>query len=286
MEFRPKLGKLARIAVAGTVIAVAGTSVADALNGESTPKRYTGCIKSDGTINSMKAGDAPKAACPTGATKVTRGNGDITGIITGTGLPGGADQGTPTVGLKTDYALPQSCATGAPAKKAVSGWYCGSDNGTLKKTVGGLTADVSIPPTEGKCVGDYDILNYTPPAQIDDPLPSAPFTLPTGTYLPTMTATTKWFVNRTYDMFDGEQFSSGWVKLRLVRTRSGVKSTVATWARATSENSDGTGLPYNQDPGVFTALSTDSYQLVPDAGANYCTRARVLDAGMDFTRLG
>ncbi|HVJ97670.1 MAG TPA: hypothetical protein VNC41_12650 [Acidimicrobiia bacterium] len=286
MEFRTKLGKIARIAVAGTVIAVAGTSVGGALNGESAGKRYTGCITSTGGLSQLKAGDSPKSACTTGQTKVTLGNGDITGILAGTGLTGGGDQGTPTLGLHSNYALPQGCATGAPAKRSAVGWYCGSDNGTFSKTVGGLTADLDRPPSEGKCVGDYDVWNYSPPTPGDSSMSSSAFTLPTGTYLPTMVGTTRWFVNRTYDMFDGEQFSSGSVRIRLVRTRSGVASTVATWARSHSENSDGTGLPYNQDPGIFTTLSTDSYRLVAEAGATYCTRARVLDAGMDFTRVG
>jgi hypothetical protein len=288
MKFRNvRIRTFFRTALVGTALAVVATSVAGAVAGDPAPKRYTGCLKTDGTIVKVKEGDSPLSSCATGQAKITIGNGDITGIVAGTGLTGGADQGTPTLALTGDYSLPQGCAVGSPAKRAASGWYCGTDNGTYTKSVGGLSVDVDEPPNEGNCVGDYSLMlpAYVPPGA-PTAVYSASFSLPTGTYLTTPTASTRWFVSRTHDLLDGEQFSKGFVRMRLQRTRSGVTTTVTTWARSVSENSDGAGLPYFQDPGVLTALAGDTYRIVADADAVFCTRARLIEGGMDFTRIG
>jgi hypothetical protein len=284
----PKLRNLFRIAATGAVLALVAGNVAGAIGNETTAKRYTGCLKSTGTLVKVKAGDAPLSSCVTGETAVTMGNGDITSVAAGTGLTGGATQGVATLGLGTNYQLPQGCAGGQLVRRGASGWVCSADYGSFTKSVGGVAVDDETPPQDGSnCVGDYSmqLLSYTPPgtASVSN---STGFTLPTGTYLPTVSSTTRWYINRTHDLLDGEQFSKGYVRMKLQRVRSGVVSTVATWARSESENLDGAGVPYTQDPGVFTALAGDTFQIVADANTVYCTRARLLDGGMDFTRIG
>jgi hypothetical protein len=281
-----RLGKV--IAVALVAIVAVPTLVSAAVGGDPTPRRYTGCLTSTGGLVQLKAGDAPRVACTSTQTQVTVANGDITGITPGTGLTGGALEGTAKLSIAAKYALPQGCAAGSPAKVSSTGWYCGSDNGSFKKSVGGINIDKIQPPFDGnKCVGDYNfnLITYTPPATWGNQA-TASFTLPTGTYLASPIATSKWFVNRTHDLLDGEQFSSGHVRMRLLRTRSGIETEVAVWARSVSENSDGSGLPYNQDLGTFTALAGDTFRIAADAGANYCTRSRLINAGMDFTLVG
>ena len=276
------------IAIALVAIVALPTIVQAAVGGDPTPRRYTGCLTSTGGLVQLKAGDAPRVACTSTQTQVTVANGDLTGLTPGTGLTGGGLEGTVKLSIAPKYALPQGCAAGSPAKASSTGWYCGTDLGAIKKTVAGINIDKIQPPYDGnKCVGDYNfnLITYTPPSTWGNQS-SASFSLATGTYLASPTATTKWFVNRTYDMLDGEQFSSGHVRMRLLRTRSGVESEVAVWARSVSENSDGSGLPWNQDLGSFTALAGDTFRIAADAGANYCTRSRLLTAGMDFTLVG
>ena len=282
------LRSILRAGAAGVVIAIAAGSVAGAIGNESAPKRYTGCLKATGTLNKVQAGDAPLSACASGETAVTLGNGDITGIVNGTGIVGGANQGTPTLSLDKNFQLPQGCASSSIVRRGANGWVCSGDYGSFPKSIGGVSADHESPPKDGNnCVGDYSlqIISYTPPGAANT-TSSAGFSLPTGTYLATASTTTRWYINRTYDMLDGEQFSKGYVRMKLQRNRGGVISTVATWARSESENLDGAGLPYTQDPGVFTALAGDTFQIVADANTVFCTRARLLDGGMDFTRIG
>jgi hypothetical protein len=285
-----RLRRGAKIIALGLLAAVAiPTIVSAAVGGDPAPKRYTGCLTSTGSLVQIKAGDAPRVACTSTQSKVTVANGDITGLTAGAGLVGGGLEGTVGLSIAPKYALPQACAAGTPAKASATGWYCGSDNGTFKKTVTGLNLDKNKAPLDGnKCVGDYYLTLIPPydPPSIDATASSASFTLPTGTYLPTTTASTKWFVSRTYDMLDGEQFSKGHVRMRLLRTRSGVESEVTAWARSSSENLDGSGLPFTQDVGVFTALAGDTYRVVADAQATYCTRSRLINGGMDFILIG
>jgi hypothetical protein len=289
MKFRtPKLRTMFKVAVTGAALTIVAGNVAGAIGNESTPKRFTGCLKSTGTLSKIKAGDAPLSSCASGETAVTVGNGDITGVAAGAGMTGGATQGVATLGLGTNYQLPQGCAAGQPVKRGANGWVCGSDYGTTTKSVGGVSVDNETPPQDGSnCVGDYSMqwISYTPPGNASSSN-SATFTLPTGTYLPSVLSTSRWYINRTYDLLDGEQFSKGYVRMKVQRTRAGVTTTVATWARSESENLDGAGVPYTQDPGVFTALAGDTFQIVADANTVYCTRARLLDGGMDFTRIG
>lgn len=284
---RSTLRRGAKIAVLAAAGAIAIPSIVGAVTGGSpTPQRATGCLKTDGSVVQFALGDAPRAACTSTQKQITVGNGDVTGLTPGNGLMGGGTEGTLSLGLAPSFTLPQGCATGATPKANWLGWYCGNDNGSLKTTVAAPAVDHQTAPHNGSyCVGDVSG-GYVPPYTSSVPANSASFTLPGGTYMPTIAAATKWYVNRTYDMLDGEQFTKGYVRMQIVRTRAGVDTTVATWARVESSNQDGTGIPWVQDLGTFVASSNDTYRIVTDGMGAYCSRARLLTPGIDFTLVG
>ena len=275
--------KLTALAAAGAL--AIPTIVGAVTGGNPTPQRVTGCLKTDGTVFQLALGDTPRAACTGTQKQITVANGDVTGITPGLGLAGGGTEGTLSLGLTPKFALPQGCATGTAAKASSTGWYCGSDFGRLNQTVAAPGIDTQTAPHNGSsCVGDVTS-GYVLPL-VTQTATSASFTLPTGTFQPTTSATTRWFVNRTYDMFDGEQFTQGYVRMQIIRTRAGVDTTVATWARVESGNQDGTGMPYIQDLGSFTAFASDTYRIVSDGLGARCSRVRLLNHGLDFTLVG
>src|SRR4051812_24162591 len=70
------------------------------------------CLTPGGTLTKVAVGETPRGGCSGQEQVVHLGNGDITGVTAGTGLVGGADSGTATVGLDPAYRLPQTCTNG------------------------------------------------------------------------------------------------------------------------------------------------------------------------------
>ena len=89
---------------------------------------YTGCLK-NGKLEQIAPGDRPSSKCVPPATEVHFSGGDITAVLAGVGLQGGAIQGDALVELAPGYRLPQSCSGGEIVEAGASGtWVCGTDD--------------------------------------------------------------------------------------------------------------------------------------------------------------
>src|SRR5262245_15090647 len=112
--------------ILGVALAIGGTA---ALAGHLGATSYTGCLAlKGGTLTLIKEGDAPQKPCGPGSIAAHFGSGDITGVLSGTGLAGGGSDGSVTLSLAPTYQLPQTCSEGQVAKWTGTGWTCASDS--------------------------------------------------------------------------------------------------------------------------------------------------------------
>lgn len=116
------------IAVA-VFVAAAIPTLAGAGHQPSGVASYTGCLTPPslgGVVYNLKAGDGP-ATCKSGHTQIHLSGGDISAVAAGTGLDGGATNGSTTLTLQPSYRLPQSCGNAQVAKWDGTAWACAND---------------------------------------------------------------------------------------------------------------------------------------------------------------
>jgi hypothetical protein len=112
--FRTALAMTLVLAVIAAPTAVIGghqqTSVAS----------YTGCLSPGGDLTDLAEGDKPKAECKGNKTEVHVSGGDITGVLAGFGLTGGASDGEATIAVDTGTVQTRvggTCAEGSSIRQ-------------------------------------------------------------------------------------------------------------------------------------------------------------------------
>lgn len=110
------------LGVAVGAVAIVGS---EALAAGSSSPTYTGCLKTTaGSIYNVKQGNAPLAACNGTDKKLKLSAGDITSVVAGTGLTGGATTGDAGLSLAPSYQLPQGCGNGTVPVADQGSWGC------------------------------------------------------------------------------------------------------------------------------------------------------------------
>lgn len=97
---------------------------------------YTGCLTRGGSLVSIQVGDQPAKPCTGHSVVAHFSGGDITEIVAGAGLTGGATNGSATIALAPSYQLPQACTAGQVAEWDGSGWSCADDDTGTEYTAG------------------------------------------------------------------------------------------------------------------------------------------------------
>jgi hypothetical protein len=243
---------------------------------------FTGCLKPNGEINKVAQGADPKQPCNDTDQEIHLSGGDITAVTASTGLSGGSQTGPASLSIAPAYRLPQNCGDGAVARKSGSTWTCSTDFGGIHTSTIGLGDVVAAGPTED-CI---DGSTFTGQTAVTANTKNLTFVLPAGKWRPATAGNTRWFMNKTSDLFDGETFAKGHVVLEIVKNQNNVDTVVSTWARAEAENMDGGGLPYNQDFKSFQADGSAKFFLRATAVGGACTTARVLSPTIEFERVG
>jgi hypothetical protein len=129
LRLRPA-GRRILTAAFALLVAAAIPTLAGAGHQPSGVISYTGCLSPPnpgGVVYNLKPGDGP-ATCRSGHAQIHLSGGDITAIAAGTGLDGGATNGSATLTLQQSYRLPQTCASGQVAKwNGTTAWSCAND---------------------------------------------------------------------------------------------------------------------------------------------------------------
>jgi hypothetical protein len=107
-------------------VAAGAAAVWAVAQGDPGPPTVTGCLGSNGDLTEFAVGATPAKECKQTDTQVQLSGGDITSVVAGAGLEGGAASGAAAVGISPTFRLPQNCANGDTPRWSDGQWACGS----------------------------------------------------------------------------------------------------------------------------------------------------------------
>jgi hypothetical protein len=131
----PDPTRVADLTVEGAVTAASFSGSGAGLTGLAAANLGSGAAGDGLVLTADGAGGAAWEAVPGG------GGGDITAVIAGTGLTGGAASGDATLSLADAYRLPQSCADGQTPRWEGGTWGCTTP---AAGTITGVTAGTGL----------------------------------------------------------------------------------------------------------------------------------------------
>ena len=173
-----------RMLLVTAVVAVVGGAGAvwAFAQGEAGPPTVTGCLAANGDLDDFAVGAEPAKACKQTDTQIQLSGGDITSVVAGTGLEGGAAGGAATLGISSAFRLPQGCANGDTPRWSDGHWACG--HGTtytvFRRVQFVVTATQPAPPqlvmTLQLPAGQYVVSTHVLAATVSDPPGTSSFT--------------------------------------------------------------------------------------------------------------
>lgn len=125
------------------LILVSASAFAQVADRSETPT-YTGCLSAeDGTVYGFAEGAVPAVGCAQGDGQISLSAGDVTEVLAGDGLLGGASSGVAKSDIAPSFQLPQECDEGQVTKwnPDTDSWTCGVDLDTTYGAGAGLRLD-------------------------------------------------------------------------------------------------------------------------------------------------
>ena len=115
----------AAVFTAVVALALGGTALAGHLVGDVAS--YTGCVSSRGDLSKLQEGNTPLKPCSSGQVEVHLSGGDLTSVVAGTGLTGGAESGAATFrSLLATRSRKAARRARRPGGAAARGWCAGT----------------------------------------------------------------------------------------------------------------------------------------------------------------
>ncbi|MCA1732102.1 MAG: hypothetical protein LC732_00685 [Acidobacteria bacterium] len=106
----------------GRLIAIAAAPVAAQSN--LTVPTYRGCLHENGTIYGVVSHDGKQPQCEATHAVIQFSGGDVTEVVAGVGLEGGAIDGPAKLDLRQEFRLPQACEPGETTIFNGQIWTC------------------------------------------------------------------------------------------------------------------------------------------------------------------
>jgi hypothetical protein len=128
---------------------VAGVAAVWAVaQGDDGPPTVTGCLAANGDLGNFAVGNAPTKACKQSDAQIQLSGGDITSVVAGAGLEGGAGSGAATLGISSAFRLPQGCINGDTPRWSDGRWACGhvTNYVVFRRVPFVVTATSPVPP--------------------------------------------------------------------------------------------------------------------------------------------
>jgi hypothetical protein len=285
----------------GVMLIVIGVALGSALyafagHEPSSVPSYTGCLNPNGgTINNLVQGDTPGKPCNPNNSQIHLSGGDITAVVPGDGLVGGAGEGSAELSVDSS-----SIITGVQPGFGLTGGGSGGDltlavdptkiqrrvsqdcessgaiskikeSGDVKCSQTGVVATLNAGVIEAEGSHDTDLCEIgASGGDSEQSSVSAAVTLPAGTYLPVPASPPddgfRWLINKTESQSDPDVVYRGraWGFVKQAAGNIVVSQFIRDFSSAGNNNN------LNQDWGVFTSGGGEFY-LEIFAGADPCS---------------